>query len=164
MAIGDGSATVTRWDRQAFEAVLYPNQPLGRAGFILLMLGVSSASFVMGLAFALAGAWPVTGFLGLDVLLLYLAFRAAQRQGQRREHIRLDASGLHVRRIEPDGCAQDWCFEPYWVRVELDEPPHRHSLLTLAARDLRLRVGAFLTVEERLELARALRGALQQYR
>ena len=155
---------MTGSEGQVFEAVLYPNRPLGRTGFILLMLGVSSVSAAVGVGFALAGAWPVVGFLGLDVLLLYLAFRAAQRQGQRREHIRLDASGLRVRRVEPDGAVQDWCFEPYWVRVELDDPPQRHSLLTLASRELRLRVGGFLTLEERLDLARALRSALRHYR
>lgn len=69
-----------RSNERAFEAVLYPNQPLGRAGFIVLMLAVSSVSVALGLAFVLAGAWPVAGFFGLDVLLLYLAFRAAQRQ------------------------------------------------------------------------------------
>jgi uncharacterized membrane protein len=155
---------VTRSDGQVFEAVLYPNRPLGHVGFILLMVAVSSVSVAMGLGFALVGAWPVAGFLGLDVLLLYVAFRAARRRGQRREHIRLDASGLRVRRVEADGAAMDWRFEPYWVRVELDDPPQRHSLLTLASHELRLRVGAFLTLEERLDLARALRRALQQYR
>ena len=153
-----------RSDAEPFEAVLYPNRPLGRAGFILLMLGVSSVSVAMGVAFALAGAWPVAGFLGLDVLLLYLAFRVAQRHAQCREHIRLDGSGLRVRKIEADGATQDWCFEPYWVRVEFDDPPQRHSLLTLASHELRLRIGAFLTLDERLDLARALRSALQHYR
>lgn len=147
----------------AFEAVLYPNQSLGRFGFIVLMLGVSSVSVALGLAFALAGAWPVAGFFGLDVLLLYLAFRCAQRQGLRRELIRLDASGLHVRRIEPNGIAYDWRFEPYWVRVQMDDPPRPDSFLTLTSHGRRLRIGAFLTPEERLDLAQALRAALQHY-
>jgi uncharacterized membrane protein len=148
----------------AFQAELYPNQSLGRLGFIVLMLGVSSVGVVLGVAFALVGAWPVTGFLGLDVLLLYLAFRCCKRRARRRELIRLDASGLHVRRIEPDGAARHWRFEPYWVRVDMDDPPRRDSPLTLASHGLRLPVGAFLTPEERLDLARALRTALEQYR
>jgi uncharacterized membrane protein len=151
-------------DERAFEAVLYPNRSLGRSGFIVLMLSVSSVAVALGLVFALAGAWPVSGFLGLDVLLLHLAFRSVRRQSLRREHIRLDASGLHVRRVEPDGAWRDWRFEPYWVRVDMDDPPRRGSLLTLASHGLRLRVGAFLTPEERLDLARALRAALRRYR
>lgn len=151
-------------DERAFEAVLYPNPPFGRAGFIVLMIGVSSASVALGVAFVLAGAWPVAGFFGLDVLLLYLAFRAAQRQALRRELIRLDSSGLHVRRIEADGTSMDWRFEPYWVRVDMDDPPRSNSLLTLVSHGLRVRVGTFLTLEDRIDLARALRNALNRYR
>ena len=151
-------------DERAFEAVLYPNQSLGRAGFIALLVSVSSVSVAMSAAFALAGAWPVAGFLGLDVLLLYLAFRSARRQGRRRELIRLDQSGLHVRRIDADGTAAEWRFEPYWVRVDMDDPPRRDSLLTLVSHGLRLRVGSFLTLQERVELARTLRRALSLYR
>src|SRR5919205_3967160 len=77
-------------DAAAFEAVLYPNRSLDRAGFIAVMLGVSTVSAAMSAGFVLIGAWPVTGFLGLDVLLLYLAFRAVRRAAPRREHIPLD--------------------------------------------------------------------------
>ncbi len=151
-------------EARAFEATLYPNQPIGRAGFIGLMLGLSSASLFIGVGFALAGAWPVAGFLGLDLVALYMAFRIARRRARRREHIRIDAGGLQVRRVGADGAAHEWRFEPYWVRVVMDDPPRRNSWLTLASHDRSLRVGTFLRPEERLNLARALRAALQQYR
>ena len=151
-------------DAAAFEAVIYPNQPLSRTGFIVFMAAVSSVCFGMGLGFYLAGAWPVAGFLGLDVLLIYLAFRHARLASRRRELIRLDRTGLHVRRIEPDGAALDWRFEPYWVRVHMDDPPRRDSLLTLASHGRRLVIGVFLTPEERLDLARSLERALRLHR
>ena len=150
-------------EARAFEATLYPNQPVGRAGFIGLMLGMSSVSLGMALGFALVGAWPVAGFLGLGPLLLYLAFRIARDRARRREHIRIDADGLLVRRVEADGAAREWRFEPYWVRVVMDDPPRRNSWLTLASHGLSLRVGTFLTPEERLGLARALRAELRSY-
>jgi uncharacterized membrane protein len=34
------------------------------------------------LGFYKIGAWPVVGFLGLDVLIVYLAFRASYAQAQ----------------------------------------------------------------------------------
>ena len=151
-------------EARAFEATLYPNQPVRRAGFIGLMLGMSSVSLVMAVGFALAGAWPVAGFLGIDLLLLHLAFRLARARARRREHIRIDAEGLLVRRVEADGVTREWRFEPYWVRVLMDDPPRRNSWLTLASHGLSLRVGTFLTPQERLDLARALRAALRQYR
>jgi uncharacterized membrane protein len=153
-----------RSDAAAFEAVLSPNQSLSRNGFIGVMLAVSSVSAAMAAGFWLAGAWPVAGFLGLDVLLVYAAFRACRRAGRRRELIRLDRSGLHVRRVEPDGDASDWRFEPYRVRVQMDDPPRRDSRLTLAEHGRRLVIGLFLTPEERLDLARALEAALRRYR
>ncbi len=88
-------------DARAFEATLYPNQPMSRAGFIALMLGMSSVSVAVGVGFALAGAWPVAGFLGFDIVLLYLAFRIAMGRARRREHIRIDAAGLLVRGSRP---------------------------------------------------------------
>jgi len=151
-------------DARPFEATLYPNPALGRAGFIVLMLAMSSVSTAVGVGFALAGAWPVAGFLGLDVILLYLAFRAVQRRSRRREHIRLDQGGLRVLRVDANGLEREWRFEPYWVSVLMDDPPRSNSWLMLASHGLHLRVGAFLTPLERLELARALRHALRNYR
>ena len=76
---------------------------------------------------------------------------------------KLDASGLYVRRIEADGTAMDWRFEPYWVRIDMDDPPGSDSLLTLVSHGLRVRVGTFLTLQDRINLARALRNALKPY-
>ncbi len=157
MAVAEG-------DRPSFEAVLYPNPPLSRTGFLLFMSAFAAASVCAAIPFLLMGAWPVSGFFGLDLLLVYIAFRVARRAARRRELVRLDAQGLHVCRIDPDGRTRCWRFEPYWVRVEMDEPPLPGSLVTLASHGRRLRIGAFLTPEERLDLARALREALNRYR
>jgi uncharacterized membrane protein len=147
-----------------FDAVLYPNRSLGPAGFHLLMAAIVLVSAAVGAGFVLAGAWPVTGFLGLDVLLLYLAFRWNYRQARRVELIRLDQDGLTVRRVGPDGQAREWRLEPYWVRVAIDDPPRSDSPLVLSSRGDHLAVGAFLTLPERLALAQALRAALDSHR
>jgi len=147
-----------------FDAVLYPNRSLGPAGFHLLMAAIVLVSGAIGAGFVLVGAWPVTGFLGLDVLLLYLAFRWHYREARRVEFIRLDQDGLTVRRVGPDGQAREWRLEPYWVRVAIDDPPRPDSQLVLSARGDHLAVGAFLTLAERLEFAAALRAALHSHR
>jgi uncharacterized membrane protein len=147
-----------------FEAVLYPNPPLGRYGFFVLMLAVSGVGVAVGTAFFMAGAWPVSGFFGLDIAALYVAFRWAQRQSRQSEIIRLDPTGLHVRRVEPDGRARDWRFEPYWVRVRVEDPGPSPGSLTLSSHGQRLRLGQFLTHDERRSLGRALEHALVAYR
>jgi uncharacterized membrane protein len=147
-----------------FDAVLYPNRSLGPFGFHMLMLGIVLVSAAIGAGFMLVGAWPVTGFFGLDVLLLYLAFRWHRREARRAEFIRLDQDGLCVRRIGPDGGAQEWRLEPYWARVAIEEPARPDSQLVLSSRGDRLVIGAFLTLAERQELALALRAALHAHR
>jgi uncharacterized membrane protein len=144
--------------------VLYPNRSLGSLGFYLLMGGIVLVSAAIGAGFALVGAWPVAGFLGLDVLLLYLAFRWNYRAGRRAELIRLDRDGLCVRQVRPDGRTREWRFEPHWVRVTIDDPPRHDSQLVLSSHGRTLAIGAFLTAAERVEVARALRTALAAHR
>jgi uncharacterized membrane protein len=144
-----------------FDAVLYPHRSLPPLGFAILMGAVVAVSAAVGAGFFLIGAWPVTGFFGLDVLLLWLAFRWNYRQGRRAELIRLDQQGLTVRRIEPSGRHREWRFEPYWVRVTMDDPPRPDSQLMVGSHGRQLVIGAFLTPEERLEIATALRAALR---
>ena len=143
---------------------MHPHQSLDRAGLLVLLVLVVLASVGLGAAFALAGAWPVSGFLGLDVLLLLVAFHLTRRAGRRAEYIELDAGGLVVRRIEADGRTLQWRFEPYWVRVDMDDPPRHDSRLTLTSHGRSVAVGSFLAPEERLELARALHRALRLYK
>lgn len=144
--------------------MLYPHRSLGPLGFALLMGAIVAVSAGVGAGFFMIGAWPVTGFFGLDILLVYLAFRWNYREGRRAELIRLDHDGLTVRRVEPDGRHREWRFEPYWVRVSIDDPPRHDSQLILSSHGRHLVLGGFLTPRERLEVATALRAALSAHR
>ena len=143
-----------------FDAVLAPNRSLGRAGFVAVMAGTVMVSVGFGTHFLLQGAWPVFGFFGLDIALLYLAFRLSYRAGRLRETIRVTGEEVVVRRIAPNGRTTEWRFNPYWLRVTLDEPVEHHSQITLSSHGRSLVIGPFLAPEERASLARALRAAL----
>ena len=143
-----------------FDAVLAPNRSLGRAGFIAVMGGVIVVSVGLGTYFLLQGAWPVFGFFGLDIALLYLAFRLSYRSGRLRETIRVTADEVVVRRIAPNGRTTEWRFNPYWLRVALDEPVEHESQITLTSHGRSIIVGPFLAPEERASLVKALREAL----
>jgi len=147
-----------------FDAVLYPHRSLSPLGFWLIMGAIGLVSFTAGIAFLLAGAWPIFGFFGLDVLLMYWAFKASYRSGRLHETIRLSREALVVERVQPSGRRQSWRFQPHWLRVELDEPPAHGSQLTLRSHGKALTVGSFLTPEERAEVAVALRRALIELR
>ena len=50
------------------------------------------------------------------------------------------------------------------MQVGFDDPPRYDSQLTLSSHGRHLVLGAFLTVAERLEVARALKAALRAHR
>lgn len=153
-----------REERCLFDAVLRPNASLGRRGFLLLMTGFGAVSLGAGLLFASRGAWPVTGFFGLDVALLYVLFRVNYRAARRREIVRLSDSALTVERVAPSGRSARWRFQPGWLRVECRDESRRRDSVVLSSHGRSLVIGAFLAPEERRDLARALNDALARWR
>ena len=147
-----------------FDAELTPHRSLSARGFRVLIGVVAAANLAVGIGFYWVGAWPVFGFMGLDVALLYFLFRLNYRDAQEKEVLHLTDDAFTVRRIRANGEETRWTLEPYWLRVEMDDPPRHDSVLVLVARERRLAVGAFLTPEERLEMALALRRALHRQR
>ena len=107
-------------DTPLFSAVMTPNRSLGRRGFGILMLVVAGISFVAGLVFAIAGAWPITGFFGLDVLLIYWAFRVNYRDGRAYEQIVVTPTELMFRKVSPRGAVIEWRCNPLWVKLDWD--------------------------------------------
>ena len=154
----------TNRDKVWFDAVLHPHRSLSPLGFLILMVALASVSFVAGIMFLLAGAWPVFGFFGLDVLLVYIAFRANYRSGMVYETLRLTSDDFTVMRVLPNGKSKSWSFQPYWLQVEMDDPPQPGSELRLSSHGRSLVIGSFLTPIERLEVAQAISEALRRNR
>lgn len=147
-----------------FDAVLYPNRSLGRNGFVILMLLFGGLCFIGGLLFSLLGAWPVAGFLGLDILLLYGAFRLSYRSGRITESVRLTGDSLTVTRRQPDGVVRRWDLQPYWVRVIIESADDDQCRVILRSHGRDLVLGGFLAPEERRDLGLALDQALADWR
>ncbi|WP_085883442.1 DUF2244 domain-containing protein [Oceanibacterium hippocampi] len=147
-----------------FDAVLRPHRSLGPHGFAILMIAIAGISFAAGLFFFLIGAWPIFGFFGLDVLLIYLAFRFSYRDARAFEAIRLQDDALIVRRVDRHGRFEECRFQPNWLRLDLEEPETGPGMLVLTSHGRSVSVGRFLTRDERQELTAALRGALDRLR
>jgi uncharacterized membrane protein len=150
--------------RLLFEAILRPHRSLSRTGFRCLMAVFATLSLALGAFFFAIGAWPVVGFLGLDVLLLYAAFKLNFFGGRLVERVRLTAAELTVDRISALGRHARWRFQPYWLRIAFDDPPSHDSRLTLSSHGRSLVVGAFLSPGERHEIAARLSAALDRWR
>jgi uncharacterized membrane protein len=143
-----------------FRAVLRPHRSLGPKGFLILMGALSGVSFATGLAFTLMGAWPVFAFFGLDVALVYLAFKLSYRSGRAYEMVELTPDALTLTRVDPAGRRQTVDFIPYWVRVELEEKIDGRIDLQVALRHQRHSFGHCLNDDEKREFAAALQSAL----
>ncbi len=144
-----------------FSAVITPHRSLTPRGFLVLMLLIGGLSFLSGLMFLLRGAWPVVGFLGLDVLLVYWAFRANFRAGRAYEEVTVTASELTVRKVSPRGGVREWTLNPLWVR--LDRIVHAEfgiERLFLVAHGKRLTIAGCLGPDEKASFASALSAAL----
>ena len=141
--------------------VLHPYRSLPPAGFLALMIAIGLVSFIVGIIFFFMGAWPVFGFFGLDVALIYYAFKRNYRSGRLYETITLSPELLKLTRIHPSGRSEEFDFNPYWarVRVSVDHPDGRTSM-RLIAQGKEVLFGQFLTDDERRNFADALTGAL----
>jgi uncharacterized membrane protein len=144
-----------------FAATITPHRSLGSTGFLVLMLCIGALSFICGMMFLILGAWPVFGFLGLDVVLIYFAFRANFRAARAYEEVTVTASELTLRMVNPRGGVREWTLNPVWVR--LDRIVHEEfgiERLFLVSRGQRLSIASFLGPDEKASFARALSTAL----
>ena len=79
------------------------SNPGGNVGFRVVMGILIFMSLVGGVGFAMLGAWPVFAYFGLDIILIYVAFRASYRSGRLHEIVRLTSSELLIERVQPSG-------------------------------------------------------------
>ena len=150
--------------RLQFAARLLPNRSLSKTGFLIFMCLTSVVSFAAGVFFLWLGAWPVFGFFGLDLALIYLAFRWNYWTGRETEHVWITDHTLYIERISPGGTVQTWDFNAAWVSVELQEPTARRSSLLLTYAGKQLEIAAFLPTEEKRSFVGALSKALAAHR
>jgi uncharacterized membrane protein len=148
-----------------FDARLNPHRSLGPRGFRMLMMATFAGSAVVSLPFYLMGAWPVVGFMGLDVLALYLAFRVNFGAARAYEELRLTSLELLFARVSRRGARREWRFNPSWVRFErVEHEEFGTQRLSLISHGRRLEVGAFLGPDQKAELATRFSRALAQAR
>ena len=80
---------------------LWPYRSLSLQGFRILIAVLASLMSLIGLGFYLIGAWPVVGFLGLEIFIVWYAFKWNYRSGQLVETVaitpqQVDLSLIHI--------------------------------------------------------------------
>jgi uncharacterized membrane protein len=143
----------------SFDAVIHPYRSLGPFGFRLFIGVLAGVNAAFAAVMISQGAWPVAGFLGLDVLAVTVAFRLSYAQARAFERVVIDGETLSVERVDQKGARQSWEFPAYWVSVWFEES-ETHATVTLRSHGRSLEVGALLSPFERKDFAQALRKAL----
>lgn len=147
-----------------FDAVLRPHRSLTPFGMRVIVGLFGAVSFAVGTLFLIQSAWPVFGFYGLDVALVYWALRASNRQGRLFERLALTRDAFTVHRVSANGVETRWEFQPYWLKLDVVTHEGGGNRLMLRSHGRVLEIGAFLTQDEKARLADALRAALAKVR
>jgi uncharacterized membrane protein len=125
-------------------------------------MGIALAiSLACGLFFLSIGAWPIFGFFGLDVLLLYGAFKLNYRAGRVREEVSVSRLSVDVRHIAPSGRTREHHFNPFWARFRVSR--HEEIGITRMAvegQGQHVQIGVFLNPDDRESFAKAFGRAL----
>ncbi len=150
--------------RLLFRAHLQPHRSLSQRDFRRMMLAVTAFSLTVSTVAFLHGAWPIFGFMGLDIALVYFLFRISYTRARVSEVLELDEQMLIVERTDPKGRRRSWRLQPAWLKVELSEPILPQTPVVLRSHGKSLGVGVFLHPDQRREVARDLRGALDRWR
>jgi uncharacterized membrane protein len=162
MTFADPQSSPERNRPQAvFSAVLTPYRSLGRRGFVVVMALLAAAAAIgAGRAYAI-GAWPVSLFVILELVLVYGAFKLSYRAACAFEEVTLWPNELLVRQVTPSGRTREHRFHPYWAKLKVtridDEGVVR---LAIASRGQTLTIGSFLNPADRETFAAALAAAL----
>jgi len=150
-------------DPTIFAAVIRPHRSLNRVGFWILIGAYGVISFIAGVAFLLMGAWPVFGFFGLDVALLYFAFRLNYRHAAAYEEVKITPSALTLRQVSHRGAVREWVLNPLWVRLEkIVHEEFGIERLLLVSRGRQVPVASFLGPDEKASFAKELGNALAE--
>lgn len=139
------------------DAVLRPHRSLSLKAFKSMLIVVIGVNVAVALFFWLQGAFPVAGFLGLDVLALWLAFRWNYRAAKVAEYVRIAPGQVHVAAVDRHGVATHWVLNPVWARVARDGRG-----VLIRDGEGQMRVGAFLSPKECESFASALDAALSR--
>ena len=144
-----------------FHARLTPHRSLGPKGFRILMGLFIAIWLVTGAVFLSLGAWPIFGFLGLDVLLVFLAFRWNYHSGKAHEEVLLSPHHLAIHKHAPSGTRSEHAFNPFWAKFDVK----RHEFagitrMSVAGEGRTVTLGGFLNPDDRESFAKAFGAAL----
>jgi uncharacterized membrane protein len=137
------------------------NNSLSRGGSRLVLGFLAVLVLAISLGFAFSGAWLVFPFGGLDVLVVFLAFRYMERHAADYERMSLDEDRIAIE-VGQRGRIRKFEFNRHWTQVDYQEARGRESgRLVLRSHGVDVEFGIYLTNEQRADVARRLKEHLK---
>jgi|TARA_A100001388_G_scaffold118320_1_gene87493 uncharacterized membrane protein len=141
--------------------IIKPNQSISAGGLKIFFILIFSVSFIIAIFFALNGIWIIMPFTGFEMLFLALALSYCYLKRKQYEIISITDSKVSILSRFHRG-KKEYNMERYWTRVVLDKPCHKghpHKLF-LRSHGKQTEIGALLNDDERLKLAKLLKGKI----
>ncbi len=127
------------------------------------MFTIGSVCLTIGLVFYTLGLWPVLGFMGLDFLLLFWAFKVNYRAAKAYEDVEVSRQHVLLRKVTAKGRELKFEFPQFGTRFKVDR--HEEIGITkmrLANREREVELGYFLNPKDRESFAHAFSHALSR--
>ena len=150
-------------NNKLYKISLYPYRSLNKTGFLILMITLGLISFIAGVVFMLKGAWPVFGFFGLDVLLVYIFFKINFKSGRKKEIIILTKSQLIIEFYDSKKILKTHYLDANWLKINLIKLKNEMSELQISSKKKSIIVGSFLRYQEKIGVVKSLKKALKKY-
>ena len=115
-----------------------PNRSLGSQARALCLLALGGSVAAVALFSVLVGAWPILPFAGVELAVLWLAFRCLARHDTDFERLELDGDRL-TWRSQIAGCSHSMEANLPWVRLLVRDAGGRCCLaLRYAGKTIRI--------------------------
>ena len=125
---------------------------------MLVILG--GFGFVISGSFMVFGAWPVVGFMALDVLLIYIVFEAQYRRSDRGQEITISNDKIEIKYFKAGTCVKTILLNKYWAKLEHLNSSNRQSKLMFSSHGRFSEIGEFLSLKEKQKLVAHLKPLL----
>ena len=143
---------------------IYRNQSLTTRGLYILMFFITIPASYIGISFYVLGAWPVLGFMGFEILLIYIAFKILFYKNKFYEHIILDKEKLNILFKKKNKIIKKIELEPTWVQVKIEKIYENEDTLILSSHGKKIILANYLIPEERLKLAGKIKSGLREWK
>lgn len=124
-----------------------------------VFLGLSTVTLLIALGPLILGLWPILLVSVIHLMIVGWCFRLAWRGNWAREKVRIDQDLMTVEHYDlRRRYSSEWPVA--WVRIRVEPAPLGDARVFIDCKGQSQQLGAFLPVNERLELAEILKKRL----